>query len=93
MKDVKPGRSGFFSRSQGRQQRLELFAALTAHVQVLLDQRHGLGGVQPRELHLYKEIYPVEALVAADLLSLTGLGNLIYERSENIFVKQRARSS
>jgi hypothetical protein len=92
MSAVKPGRSGLFGRPQGRQQRLELLVALAAHLQVLLDQRHGLGGVQAGELHFYKAVHLLEALVAADLISLTGLGYLLYHRSENVLVEQFARS-
>jgi hypothetical protein len=57
-----------------------------------VDQRHSLGGVQAGELHLYEAIYLLEALVAADLLPLMGLGYLLYERSEDVLVKQFARS-
>jgi hypothetical protein len=89
---VKLDRSGLFRCLEGHQQRLELFAALAAHLQVLLDQRHSLGGVQAGDLHLYKAIYLLEALVAADLLSLTGVGYLLYERSEDVLIKQFARS-
>jgi hypothetical protein len=59
---------------------------------VFLDQRHGPGGVQAGELHLYEAVHLLEALVAADLLSLAGLGYLLYERSENVLVKQFALS-
>jgi len=89
---VKLDRSGLFRCPEGPHQRLELFAALTAHLQVLPDQRHSLGGIQAGDLHLYKEIYLLEALVAADLLSLTGVGYLLYERSEDVLIKQFARS-
>jgi hypothetical protein len=92
MSAVKLDRSDLFRCPEGCQQRLELFAALTAHLQVLLDQRHGPGGVQAGELHLYEAIYLLEALVAADLLSLMGLGYLLYERSEDVLVEQFARS-
>ena len=81
-----------FLCSQGKQQRFELFSALAAYLQVLLHQRHCLSGVQAGKLHLHKAVHLLEALVAADLLSLTGLGYLLYERSEYIFVIQRARS-
>jgi hypothetical protein len=92
MSAVKPYRSGLVHRSQGRQKRLELFAALATHLQVLLNQRHGLGSVQAGEIHIYESIYLLEALVAADFLPLTGLGYLLYHRSETVLVKQFAQS-
>ena len=85
------GRSGLFSGSQGRQQRLELFAALAAYLEVFLNQRHGLGGVEAGELHLYEAVYLLEALVAADLL-FPGLGYLTHRRFKDVSVEQFARS-
>ena len=43
-------------RPQGRQQRLELLAALAADLHVFLDERHGLGGVQAAEFHLHEPV-------------------------------------
>src|SRR3712207_8530347 len=78
--------SAFSGRSQGRQQRLKLFAALTANLHMFLDERHGLGGVQAAELHLHEAVQLLEALVAADLY-LASVGYLTYQRPEDISVK------
>ncbi len=77
-------------RPQGGEKRFELLAAFSAHVEVFLDQRHGLGGVQARELHGYKAIQLLEALVAADLSPFAGLGYLLYYRYEDCFVYRRS---
>jgi hypothetical protein len=55
-------------------------------VEVFLDQRHGPGGVEAGQLHSHEAIYLLEALVAADLLPLAGLGYLLYNRFEDCFV-------
>src|SRR5215212_8830060 len=82
--------SGFTCCPQGHKERFELLAALSAHVEVFLDQRHGLGGVQAGELHRYEAIHLLEALVAADLSPLMGLGYLLYHRFENTLVDRRS---
>jgi hypothetical protein len=38
--------SGFAGGAQGCEESFELFAAFSAQVEVFLDQRHGLGGVE-----------------------------------------------
>jgi len=55
-----------------------------------MDQRHSLGGVQAGELYRYKAIQLLEALVAADLLPITGFGYLLYHRFEDCFVYRRS---
>ena len=59
-------------------------------MEVFLDQRHGLGCVKTGELDRYEAIQLLEALVAADLLPITGFGYLLYHRFEDCFVYRRS---
>jgi hypothetical protein len=49
-------------------------------LEVFVDQRHGLCGVKAGELYRYEAIQLLEALVAADLPPVAGLGYLPYNR-------------
>ena len=82
--------SGFSRGAQGCEESFELFAAFSAQVEVFLDQRHGLGGVETGQLHGYEAIQLLEALVAADLAPVSGLGYLPYHRFENSLVYGRS---
>jgi hypothetical protein len=85
-----PSGSGFSRGAQGREESFELFAAFSAQVEVFLDQRHGLGGIEAGQLHGYEAIQLLEALVAADLAPVMGLGYLPYHRLEKSLVYGRS---
>ena len=55
-----------------------------------MDQGHVLGGVEAGELYRYEAIQRLEAVVAADLPPLTGLGYLLHYRFENTLVGLRS---
>jgi len=78
--------SGFSGGAQGREECFEFVAALSTHVEVFLHERHGLGGGEAGELHRHEAVQLFEALVAADLAPVVGLGYLLYHRFEDCFV-------
>jgi 6-phosphogluconate dehydrogenase len=70
---------------KGHQQRLELFAAFTAYLQVFLNQRHGLSSVQAEELHLHEAVFiyvpagPVVDKLLDDLAAQLDPGDILVD--------------
>ena len=57
---------------QGGKERLKLLTAITAAVEMVLNQRHGIGNVFTCQSHLHEAVQLLEALVAPDFVGTRG---------------------